>query len=178
MFFGIKDSEVWYPVMSWGSRSEITLKTILQQWATWSVRFCSNLVNFNFPWSVWRLKYASTIWLNKIYTGCPKINFTFLKFCSFKVNLPLQHQKHNLLEETCRIFLIPNMYQLVTSKHSKMVWKFTGVDTLYHSLLQSLPIPGIPHSGVHKLGCSCTQSRASVTLHCTLHVIKTITLSF
>ena len=48
-----------------------------------------------------------------------------------------------------------------------MVWKFTGVDTLYHSLLQSLSIPGRSHSGVHILGCSCTQCRASVTLHCT-----------
>ena len=37
-------------------------------------------------------------------TGCPKINFTFLKFCGLEVNLPLQHQNHNLLEETCRIF--------------------------------------------------------------------------
>ena len=110
------------------------------------------------------------IWWDMIwYTGCPKINITFLKFCSLKVKLPLQHQNHNLLEEACRILSIPNMYQLVTSWDSKMVWKFTGVDTLYHSLLESLSIPGRSHSGVHKLECSCTQHSDMHLSHFTTH---------
>ena len=41
-----------------------------------------------------------------------------------------------------------------------------------------LPPGGRSHSGVHKLGCSCTQCQTSVTLICTLHINKTITLSF
>ena len=41
--------------------------------------------------------------------------------------------------------------------------------------MQSLPIPGRSHSGGHKSGCTCTHCRASVTRHCPLHIIKTIT---
>ena len=49
--------------------------------------------------------------------GVQKLTLPFWSFVVLKVNLPyaLQHQNHNLLEETCIIFLIPNMYQLATS---------------------------------------------------------------
>ena len=47
--------------------------------------------------------------------GVRKLTLPFLNFVVLKVNLPLEHQNPNLLEETCRILLISNMYQLVTS---------------------------------------------------------------
>ena len=93
----------WFPTPSWNWT--IYPQDMLMWYHGKAYRYMSHL----FPY----------IPIKCICSGCPKINFTFLKFCSFKSKPhpppppPLQHQK--LLEETCRIVLILNMYQLVTS---------------------------------------------------------------
>ena len=53
---------------------------------------------------------SDTVRVGNQIQGVQKLTLPFKSFVVLKVNLPLQHQNHNLLEETCRIFLIPNMY--------------------------------------------------------------------
>ena len=44
------------------------------------------------------------MYLKSYVQGVQKLNLPFKSFVVLKVNLQLQHQNHNLLEETCRIF--------------------------------------------------------------------------
>ena len=57
-----------------------------------------------------------------INTGCPKINFTFLNDNNVRTNIGIAIPAIILIEETCRIILVPNTMLLAISKFNYNVY--------------------------------------------------------